>query len=212
MYKTQPLWAAIDDDLINQLGFAFWATDLARDVEFDAVLLGGLTGSPLPPPLGPAESVVMSLNLPPVLSPSSDDDWAAQMAIGEWDVVFNRTDGEKLRFSVNFRANVNAEVDEDGSIRVSVDNRPAQIEQSIGVLEAPSALDPGDLAALIKLLVPPLLGNTSQFAPDIPIPELPLDEFIDAEATRGKILVVDEPAIKVESNNWLVLQAGLRVY
>lgn len=211
-YKTQPFWAAIDDDLINQLGFAFWSTDLVRNVEFDGVLLGGLTGAPLPAPLGPSDTVVMSLNLPPVLSPTLDEDWAAQLSIGEWNVTFNRTDGETLQFSINFRAHVNAEVDEDGAIRVAIDNRPAQIEQAIGVLEAPDALDPGDLAALVKLLVPPLLGNTSQFAPDIPIPELPLDEFIDVEATQGKILVVEDPAIKLEDNGWLLLQAGLGVY
>ena len=211
-YKEQPFWAAIDDDLLNQLAFAFWSTDLARNVEFDGVLIGGLTGAPLPPPLGPTDTVVMNLNLPPVLSPTRDDDWAAQLAIGEWDIVFNRTDGEVLRFSLNFRAHVNADVDEDGSIRVAVDNRPARIEQAIGVLEAPESIDPGDLAALVKLLVPPLLGNTSQFAPDIPIPDLALEEFIDVEATRGKILVVDQPQIKLEDNSWLLLQAGLAVY
>lgn len=211
-FKDQPFWAAIDDDLLNQLAFAFWASDLARNVEFDGVLIGGLTGAPLPPPLGPTDTVVMNLNLPPVLSPTLDDDWAAQLAIGEWDIVFNRADGEVLRFSVNFRAHVNADVDEDGSIRVAVDNRPAHIEQAIGVLEAPDTMDPGDLAALVKLLVPPLLGNTSQFAPDIPIPELALEEFIDVEATRGKILVVDQPQIRLEDNSWLLLQAGLAVY
>lgn len=210
--KTQPFWAAIDDDLLNQLGFAFWATGFAKDVEFDGVLIGGLTGAPLPPPLGPADTVVMSLNLPPILGPTVDDDWAARLSIGEWDMVFNRNDGEIVRFSINFHALVNAEVDEGGAVRVAVDNRPSRIDQAIGVVDSPDGVDPGDLAALLELLLPPLLGNSSQFAPEIPIPDLALEEFIDVEATRGKILVVDQPQIKLGDDGWLMLQAGLAVY
>jgi hypothetical protein len=211
-YKTQPLWAAVDDDLVNQLGFAFWATDLAQGIEMDGILLGGLAGGPLPAPLGPATTVTMSLNLPPVLSPSKDEDWAAQLTVGEWDLAFNRLDGEVLRFSINLRSHVNVSMEEGSVIRMSVDDRPAQIEQAIGVLAFPDELDPGDLAALVKLLVPPLMGNASEFAPDIPIPQVALEEFIDVEATRGKVLMVENAQVRLENDSWLLLQADLAVH
>jgi len=210
--KDQPFWAAIDDDLLNQLAFAFWHSGVTKDIELDAILLGAMTGGPLPPPLGPAETVTMTLNLPPVMTPTEQDDWAAQLAIGEWNIAFNRTDGEVLEFSVNTRAHVQATVDDDGEIAVSVDSRPAQLEQAVGVLQAPEALDPGDLAALIRLLIPPLLSNTASFAPDVPIPEIPLDEFMSVPATEGKKVRVSDPTIKLEENGWMLLQAGIEVY
>jgi len=210
--KDQPFWAAIDDDLLNQLSFAFWHSGATTDIELDAVLLGAMTGGPLPPPLGPAETVTMTLDLPPVMTPTNHDDWAAQLAVGEWNIAFNRTDGEVLEFSVSARAHVQATVDDDGEIALSVDSRPAHLEQAVGVLQAPEALDPGDLAALIRLLVPPLLSNTASFAPDVPIPESPLDEFMSVPATEGKRVRVADPTIRLEENGWMLLQAGIEVY
>ena len=210
--KDQPFWAAIDDDLLNQLSFAFWHSGVTKDIEIDAVLLGAMTGGPLPPPLGPAETITMTLNLPPVMTPTEQEEWAAQLAIGEWNIAFNRTDGEVLEFSVNARAHVQASVDGSGGIAVSVDSRPAQLEQAVGVLQAPEALDPGDLAALIRLLIPPLLSNSASFAPDVPIPEIPLDEFMAVPATEGKRVRVSDPSVRLEENGWMLLQAGIEVY
>jgi len=210
-YKTQPFWAAIDDDIINQLGFAFWQTGLAKDVEMDGVVLGLLSGGALPEPLGPSDSVLMSLNLPPVLTPTVSDDWAARVTIGEWDLVFNRNDGEVLRFALNVRTHVNADVAEIGAIQIEMDSRPESIEQAIGIREIPDSVDPKEVVRLIEAMMPPLLGNSASFAPDIPIPTLPLDEFIAVEATEGKILRVDDPHIRLEESGWLLLQAGLAV-
>ena len=210
--KDQPFWAAIDDDLLNQLSFAFWHSGVTKDIELDAILLGAMTGGPLPPPLGPADTVTMTLNLPPVMTPTEQDDWAAQLAIGEWNIAFNRTDGEVLEFSVNARAHVQASVDDGGEIAVSVDSRPAQLEQAVGVLRAPEALDPGDLSALIRLLIPPLLSNTANFAPDVPIPEIPLDEFLSVPATEGKKVRMADPSVRLEENGWMLLEAGVEVY
>ena len=210
--KDQPFWAAVDDDLINQLGFAFWQTGLVKDIELDAVLLGALSGGPLPAPLGPADTVQMTLQLPPVLSPAEESGWAAQLAVGEWEIIFNRTDGEQLKFSVSFQSHVQAAVDEDGAIALSVDARPAKIQQAVGVLDAPDALDPGDLSALIRLLVPPLLGNAASFAPDIPIPEIPLDEFVSLPSTEGRVIRVADPSVEVEDDGWMLIQADIEVH
>jgi hypothetical protein len=210
-YKTQPFWAAIDDDIINQLGFAFWQTGLAKDVEMDGVVLGLLSGGALPEPLGPSDSVLMSLNLPPVLTPTESDDWAAQVTIGEWELVFNRNDGEVLRFALNVRTHVNADVAELGAIQIEMDSRPESIEQAIGIRDIPDSVDPKEVVRLLEALIPPLLRNSASFAPDIPIPTLSLDEFVAVEATEGKILRVDQPHIRLEESGWLLLQAGLAV-
>jgi len=209
--KEQAFWGAIDDDLLNQLSFSFWAAGMLRDFEVDAVVLGALSGGPLPPPLGPAENIQMTLNLPPVLTPSQNEDWAAQLAIGEWELTFNRADGEVLAFSVSCRTHTQVEMNEAGKIVLSADARPTNIDLAVGVLQAPEALDPGDLSALIRLMVPPLLGNASSFSPTIPVPEIPLDEFLSLPSTEGKVLSVDDPSVHLEPNGWMILQAGISV-
>ena len=49
--RVQPLWAAIDDDLLNQLGFAFWQTGLVTRWSWT---LSCWVDCPvvIPPPLG----------------------------------------------------------------------------------------------------------------------------------------------------------------
>ena len=210
--KVEPFWAAVDDDLMNQLAFAFWHTGTLRDIEFDAALLGAISGGPLPAPLGPADTVVMSLDLPPVLTPTQQDGWAAQVAIGEWQLQFNRKDGEVLRFSVSARSHFQTEVADDGAIEFTVDARPAHIEQAVGVLEAPEGLDPGDLAALVRLLTPPILGKASNFVPDLPVPEIALDEFLSTPATEGKTVRVSDSSVSLEENGWLLVKADIEVY
>ena len=206
-----PLWVAVDDDLLNQLGLAFWQTGYLNQIEVDPILLGGLTGGPFPPPLGPLESVAMSLNLPPTIQPAVDADWGAQIAIGEWLIDLVREDGEQLVFSVSFRSNVQVDIEEDGQISLEVDARPAVIEQAIGVLKAPESLDPGDLSALVRLLIPPLLGKASSFAPEVPVPVIPLSEFIDTPSTEGRELVAEDPTIRVNDEGWLLLTSGLMI-
>ena len=209
--KTQSFWAAVDDDLMNQLAFAFWQSGAVDGIELDAVLLGGLAGGPLPPPLGPADTVDMSLGLPPVMTPAGSDDWAAKVAVGEWRIKFNRTDGEVLDFSINARSAVDATVDDEGQIELTINSRPVEMDLAIGVIEAPDSLDPGDLAALVRLMIPPLLGNASGFAPKIPIPVLPLDEFVSVPATQGKELIMSNPTVNVNDNGWMLLESGLDV-
>ena len=210
--KTTSFWAAVDDDLMNQLAFAFWETGALRDIEFDAILLGAATGGPLPAPLGPAETVSMSLKLPPVLTPTQDVDWAAQVAAGEWEITFLREDGEALRFSVSARSHFQVAIGEEGAIEFEVDARPAHMEQVVGVLEAPEALDPGDLSALIKLLIPPLVSKAPNFIPDLPIPEIALDEFLSVPETEGRVVRVIDSSVNMQENGWLLINAGIDVY
>ena len=60
-------------------------------------------------------------------------------------------------------------------------------------------------------MIPPLLGNASGFAPKIPIPVLPLDEFVSVPETEGKELIMSNPAVKVNADGWMLLESGLDV-
>ena len=47
---------------------------------------------------------------------------------------------------------------------------------------------------------------------DVPIPEIPLDEFMSVPATEGKKVRVADPSVRLEENGWMLLQAGIEVY
>jgi len=203
--------AAVDDDFINQLAFAFWHSGLLKDVELPAIAVGGMAGTALPPPLGPADTVVLNLDLPAIAGPPRDSAFDADISIGEWRVRFERTDGENLEFSVNLRTALNADIQEAGLLEVALDDRPAHMELEIGVLQAPEALDPGDLAALLRLMIPPLVGNSAELVPTIPIPTVPMGELMNIPAAEGLEIGLTNPEMSFSEAGWLLLQADLAV-
>jgi len=205
------LAAAVDDDFINQLSFAFWHTGQLKDVSLPGIAIAGMSGSAIPAPLGPAENVVMTLGLPPVATAPRDDSFNADLSIGEWTMRFERVDGEVLEFSVNLRTALNASIEEAGSLTVELDDRPSAIELEIGTLQSPEGLDPGDLAALVRLLVPPLIGNSAELVPNIPIPTIPMGELVDIPAAEGLEIGVVEPEMEFSEAGWLLLRADLAV-
>lgn len=201
--------AAVDDDFINQLAFAFWHSGMLKDVELPAIAVGGMAGTALGPPLGPADIVVLNLDLPAVVTPPRDAAFDADVALGEWRIRFDRLDGETLEFSINLRAGVNASMQGGGDLEVEVDDRPAYIDLQVGVIQAPEALDPGDLAALLRLMVPPLVGNSAQLIPSVPIPVVPVGELVDIPAAEGLTLGLVDPELSFTEGGWLLLQADL---
>ncbi len=203
---------AVDDDFLNLLGFAMWQSGMLRDVEIPGVVLSALAGDALPPPLGPAESVEMALELPPVVKPPKDGErFDADVSVGEWRIKFNREDGQVLDFSINLRSGLQAEVLDGTELVVHLDNRPAFIDLEVGVIEWPEALDPGDLAALIRLIIPPLIGNSAEIAPAIPIPTIPLQNLVDLDVVEDMELVISQPQMSFSEEGWLQLQADLEV-
>jgi hypothetical protein len=219
-YGEPPAWplsesarlaVAVDDDFINQLAFAFWHTGLLKDVSLPGIAVGGMAGSALPPPLGPADNVLLSLDLPPIASPPRDVSFDADISIGEWRMRFERTDGEVLDFSVSLRTALNATIEDASSLEVELDNRPAHIDLEIGVIESPDGLDPGDLAALVRLMIPPLVGNSAELVPVIPIPTIPMGELIDIPAADGLVVGMTDPEMTFTEAGWLVLQADVDV-
>ena len=205
------LGAAVDDDFINQLAFAFWQSGMLKDVTMPGIAIGGMAGTALPAPLGPAETVTLNLDLPPIAQPPRDAAFDADISIGEWRLKFERTDGEILEFSVNLRTALNADIREAGNLEVALDDRPAHIDLEIGVLEAPEAIDPGDLAALLRLMIPPLIGNSAELVPVIPIPTVPMGELVDIPAASDLSIGVTDPEMTFTAAGWLLLQADLSV-
>jgi len=206
------LGVAVDDDFLNQLSFAFWHTGQLHDVSFPGIAVGGMAGTALPPPLGPADNVILSLGLPPVATQPRDSAFDADISVGEWRILFERTDGEQLEFSVNLRAALNATLSGGSTLEVQLDDRPAQIDLEIGVLQAPEAIDPGDLAALVRLMIPPLIGNTADLVPVIPIPTIPMGQLMDISAASDLEIGMTDPEMEFTSAGWLLLRADLEIH
>jgi hypothetical protein len=206
------LGIAVDDDFLNLISFAMWQSGVLSGINLPGSVVGALSGGAIPPPLGPVESIDMSVELPPVVSPPREPDtFDADISVGEWRIKFNREDGEIIDFSVNLRAGLQAEISGGTALDVHLDNRPAAIDLVVGVLESPAALDPGDLAALVRLMIPPLIGNSAELVPSIPIPTIPLSNFVDVDAIDGLELVIGDPEMYFSDEGWLLLQAELEV-
>ena len=199
---------AADDDVVNQLLYAFWASGALGGFTFSETELYLLTGSEVPAPLGPLNQVTLDGALPPVLSAPPDDEVDASLGLGELGLTFEREDGERFVFSVSARTGATLDVNEAGELTFGLDDRPARVELAVGTVEAPAALDPGDLAALIRLIVPPLLGGASSFLPGFPAPTLDLYELSGLPALEGVELALQDPSVSVQEDGGALMLTG----
>lgn len=205
---SAPFSVAIDDDLVNQLLFAMWATG-GLGFSFDGDALGALTGQPLPPPLGPVEQASLSLGLPPVLIPA-DEEHDLRLYLGEFLVDILREDGERVAASINASAGGWLE-QVDSELAISLDERPKAVEVEVGMIAWPEALDPGDLSSLLRLTTPTLLGSAGAFTPGIPLPGVPLDLFGDHPDLRGKQLLIADADVELLASGWLTVAGEVEV-
>ena len=198
-----PFSLAVDDDLVNQILFAVWGSGALSGFEYGGDELTLLTGAQPTPPLGPLQRLTLDMDLPPMIGSATQDDMDADLALGEWRMGFVREDGEELTFSVNVRVGAQVSFTDTDELSLALDNRPAMMSMEIGVLSWPEALDPGDLAALIKLMVPPLLGNADGFLPGLALPAIDLGSF--SESMAGIELTPQDLSLAVDSGGWIVL-------
>lgn len=198
-----PLAVAIDDDLLNQLMFVVWQVGTLDNIQLDAILLEGLSGAPLPPPLGPADVVDISVGLPPVLRPARVENTDASIQLGEWQLMFTREDGEVIDMRIALDAGLSLSIDEENSVDLNVDSRPAELLLGVDTLTHPAALDSGDLSALGRLLVPSLLGTVSNFLPSLDIPPIPLSGI--SSELGDRVITFKNPDINVRSDGWTVV-------
>ncbi len=199
----------IDDDLVNQLLFAFWTSGQLTRLQIGNLELAVLMGEQMDPPLGPVETVTIDFRLPPVMQPPVQDDQDFNLGIGELRLAFLREDGVNHDFSVNASTGTTVSiepVDGEQQIVMALDSRPAYVQVEVGTIEYDEALDPGDLAALVRLIVPPLLGRSSDFMPGVAVPALEFSEFSDLPALQGVSLQFQDPQAHVTSSGWLVMK------
>ncbi len=202
---TAPFAVAIDDDFVHQLLFNVWAAGTTAGIEFGALELQALAGE-IPAPIGPVDTVEIDVKLPVTTGPATYDDQQLDVAIGELRMKVTREDGEVIDASVNLRTGAVVEMSSEGELKFVLDARPAKMDLDVGMETSPTGLDPGDVAALVRLTVPPLLNTLATFVPGIPVPAIPLDSF--SEAFAGMELAVTDPTVRVE-DRWLVLEGTL---
>lgn len=201
-----PFSVAVDDDLVNQLLFALWGAGALSGFEYDGTALIALTGAEIAPPLGPLERLTLDMDLPPMLGEATQDDMDADLSLGEWRMAFHRDDGALLAFSVNVRVGAQVRFTDADALSLSLDNRPSLITMAVGVTDWPSSLDAGDLAALVKLMVPPLLGNADNFLPSITLPPIELGGF--STSMDGIALTPQALTLSVDDGGWVVLDGA----
>jgi hypothetical protein len=201
--ETAPFAMAADDDFLNQLLFNMWASGAMRDIAFSGVEMQALAGE-IPAPLGPVASVEIDVDLPPVFAEATYADQHFDLAIGELRLRATRDDGVLNDASVNVRTGGTLAFDDAGELGMSLDDRPAYMTLEVGMESWPESLDPGDMAALVRLSVPPMFGTLSMFLPDFPVPSIPLDSF----GLPGEALRIEEPSASVK-DGWLVLEGSL---
>ena len=204
-----PIALAVDDDMINQVLFSLWSTGSLNGLEISGTELALLVGAPIDAPLGPVTGASLSADLPPMMRTSKSSEMTADMGIGELRLQIAREDGILHDFSISTWLGVQVSLTESGKVAVDLDNRPRYIPMEIGVLERDPQLDPGDLAALIRLLMPPLFGRVGSLVPSLEIPTVPLGETLGLEALEGITIGLQEAEFAFNENNWLILGGAL---
>jgi len=216
--ETAPAWSEasggsfamlIDDDLVNQLLFAFWTSGQLSRIEIGNLELAVLMGEQMDPPLGPVETVTIDFRLPPVMQPPVQDDQNFNLGIGELRLAFLREDGVNHDFSVNASTGTTVDitpVDGEQQLVMALDGRPAYVELEVGVVDWDPNLDPGDMAALVRLIVPPLLSRSADFMPGVTVPALDMSSLTDLPALQGVSLQFQDPQTAVTDQGWLVLK------
>ncbi len=208
--SSRPFAVALDDDLMNQIFFAFWASGAVHDMTYGELELAVLVGEPLPPPLGPVETLVIDLGLPPVVGPSGpDSERSFRLGVGELTMDITRDDGVQVLASLNFFADADLSLDADGALEIALDDRPKYVPVEAGILVGPEALDPGDLAALFRLMTPTLVGSLGDFLPAFELPALPLDALGDVDALAGQTLVPSDVDLGLDDGDWTLIEGDL---
>ena len=207
-----PIALAVDDDMVNQLLFALWSTGALSGIEFSGAELALLSGAPIEAPLGPVTGATLGADLPPMLRSSDSPEMTGDMGIGELRLQVAREDGILHDFSISAWLGVVASLSESGTISLELDNRPRYIPMEIGVLEWDPQLDPGDLAALVRLMMPPLFGRAGSLAPSFEVPTVPLGETIGLEVFDGLEIGLQEADFQFNSDDWLLLGGKLEAF
>ena len=211
-FSTAPLAVATDDDFANQLMFAAWHAG-GTEWTFSADELAAMGAEEIPAPLGPVASADVSIQLPMVMTPTTSDSFDYDVAIGEVWAELERTDGEVLGFSVSISAGGRVEPSADGSLAMILDDRPAEVRLGVSTLQYPEGQVPANLAALVTMIVPPMLAQGNEGVDGFFLPQVGLEEMADIDFLQGKSIGLTDPQVGTVDGEglWLLLEAGVLV-
>ncbi len=172
-FSDAPVAVAMSDDALNQLLFAIWygggiaEYDLPAD-EMDA----------LPDVFQPLSSIGVDLWLPTTfVPPTYPDEYPFDMAVGGIDIELLSGEDRYFEMDLHLQAGVSLRMDDEGLLGLDIDNRAQRITVQAGVAAAPESHDPGDIAALLRMMVPPILGEVGVTYGGFPIPAFDLSEL-----------------------------------
>ena len=195
-FGAAPVAFAVDDDLLNQLLFAFWHGGALSDVTFDETDLGELGAGDLPQVFLPLRRVLIDATLPLVLTKRTvEDDFSFDLALGDMQVVVETQDDRTFGLFLSLRAGVRAFVADGDVLKLQADRRPPLVEVQAGCYAAPPAIDPASIAALIRLMVPPILATSNEGLPGFPVPAIPLSALLDVASFADKEMVFEDIAL-----------------
>ncbi|MFU8804553.1 MAG: hypothetical protein ACNA8W_12140, partial [Bradymonadaceae bacterium] len=173
-FSQAPVAVAMSDDALNQLLFANWYGAGIADYEMPVDELDAL-----PEVFQPLSRLEVSVALPPTFVAPKQPEYAFDLATG--GVALELLSGSNRHFDMelHIQAGVSIILDEEGAISLDLDNRAQRITVHANVTTAPPEHDRGDLAALLRMMVPTILGQVGVTYGGFPIPSFDLAAFSD---------------------------------
>ncbi len=181
-FSDAPIALALSDDALNQLLFAYWWSGSIADFEVDPAAL-----SELPEIFQPLSNFEIALGLPPTVLPATyPEEYAFDLASGEVGLLI-QTDTKTFDTGLHVRAGANVSIDENGGIGMQLDGRAQKITVHAHVASAPDGVDKGNIAALLRLIVPTVLKSVDVNYGGFPLPDFELSAFSEnVEGFQGK--------------------------
>ncbi len=169
-----PMAVAMSVDALNQLVFALWhggAFEDSLDSELEAL-------GELPAVFQPIEELDYRLWLPPTfVPPTHPEDFLFDFAAGGIDVALVSNDDRFFDMGLEIQSGVGIDVDKEGQLDLQFDNRPQFITVQAALDAVPEGLDGGDVAALLRMMVPSVLGEIDVILQGFAIPSVDVGAF-----------------------------------
>ena len=202
LHASSPFALAVDEDFANQFLFALWSAGAMSNISLTADDLGEVE---VPPPLGPIDSVSISLDLPPVLQ-LAEGEGIAELGVGELMVDLNRTDGSVITLAVGLICAVDLVIEDD---TLTLDWLTSDLDIAVGVPTVPEGLSAPSLAALGRVTVPVVLGVSEGYVEGFPLPSFDLGETTGLEPLQGVVLTPTNLSLGETGDGWLLVSGEL---
>ena len=196
---------AVDDDVTNQVLYALWHSGFFANIDLGPADLATYELADLPQVFQPLARLTSDLRLPITLRPRGGDErYLFDLAAGELQLRLETSTGKAFAVSVNAVDGIGFEV-ANGMLQLHVDARPAELTMHVACTEAPPGIDPGSVAALLRVGLPPVLESAAA-AFELPLPGIPLTTLFDTPALVGRELGFSELTARVAGAQVLVLE------